>query len=102
MLSNAVRYAPSGSRVTVTATIGPTDVEFEVLDEGPGVPEEMTEHIFDIYYRAGAMDGSDPGHGVGLALSRRLARLLGGDLWAVPQAGGRFVLRLPGVPDNQP
>lgn len=102
VLSNAVRYAPSGSRVTVTATIGPADVEFEVLDEGPGVPAEMTEHIFDIYYRAGAMDGSDPGHGVGLALSRRLARLLGGDLWAVPQAGGRFVLRLPGVPVQQP
>ncbi|MHB1327702.1 MAG: GAF domain-containing sensor histidine kinase [Gemmatimonadales bacterium] len=102
VLTNAVRYAPIGSQVTVTAAAGPTNVEFEILDQGPGVPEDMAEHIFDIYYRAGAMDGSDPGHGVGLALSRRLARLLGGDLWVVPQTGGRFVLRLPGVFGNRP
>ena len=102
VLSNAVRYAPNGTRVTVTAAISGSVVEFEVLDQGPGVPADQTEHIFDIYYRAGAMDGADPGHGVGLALSRRLARLLGGDLWAIPQSGGRFVLRLPGVPGTHP
>ena len=67
---------------------------FVVVDEGPGVPADMVDQIFDIYYTNTPTNGT-PGHGVGLALSRRLARLLGGDLTAIPQPGGLFVLTVP-------
>jgi two-component system C4-dicarboxylate transport sensor histidine kinase DctB len=69
-------------------------VRIEVVDEGPGVDEDDLDRIFDIYQTK----GSDGGVGLGLPLSRRLARLLGGDLRAEarPQGGGCFVLELPG------
>jgi signal transduction histidine kinase len=69
-------------------------VRIEVLDEGPGVPEEDLDRIFDIYQTK----GNEGGAGLGLPLSRRLARLLGGDLRAEVRdgAGGCFILELPG------
>ena len=94
LFTNAIRYAPAGSTVRVTAAAKPPLVEFQVVDEGPGVPPDMVDQIFDIYYTNTPTDGT-PGHGVGLALSRRLARLLGGDLTARSQPGGLFVLTVP-------
>ena len=96
LLSNAIRHAPVGSTVTVTGEPVPPSIEFRVEDQGPGVAEEAIDRIFDIYYTAAAFDGGSTGHGVGLAISRRLARLLGGDLTAVPRnGGGLFLLTLP-------
>jgi signal transduction histidine kinase len=70
-------------------------VRFELSDQGPGIKPEDVEKIFDIYVTTAGEERA--GHGLGLPLSRRLARLLGGDLDAVPAAGeGIFVLRLPG------
>jgi two-component system, OmpR family, sensor histidine kinase KdpD len=75
-------------------------VEYVVDDEGPGVPESEVERIFDIYVTTAA--GESQGVGLGLPLSRRLARLLGGELRALPRlgGGGRFVLELPATPDS--
>ncbi len=97
VLSNAIRHTPAGSSVSVNAQSVPPMIEFRVEDEGPGVPADSIDRIFDIYYTTASSDGGGAGHGVGLALSRRLARLLGGDLTAVPRAGGGglFVLTLP-------
>jgi signal transduction histidine kinase len=98
LLTNAIRHAPAASTITLSATVkGPT-VEFEVRDQGPGVSPELVDRIFDIYYSAAELEGITS-HGVGLALSRRLARLLGGDLWTIPEPGqgGRFVLSVPYV-----
>lgn len=92
LLTNAIRHTPPGSTVRVLASQRSPMVEFRVLDEGPGVSPDMLDRIFDIYYTTGANEGN---HGVGLALSRRLARLLGGDLTAVAQPGGLFILRVP-------
>ena len=94
LLTNAIRHTPSGSTVRVLVAATPPSVEFRVTDEGPGVTSDMVDRIFDIYYTTASVDGG-PGHGVGLALSRRLARLLGGDLTAIPQVGGLFVLTVP-------
>ena len=71
-----------------------------VDDEGPGIPATEVERIFDIYVTKAA--GEAHGVGLGLPLSRRLARLLGGELRAVarPRQGGRFVLQLPAVPES--
>ena len=96
LLRNAIRHSPDGS--TVTASLGTEDgmVTFELVDEGPGISPEDVERIFDIYVTTAGEERA--GHGLGLPLSRRLARLLGGDLVATPHAGqGRFILRLPAV-----
>jgi signal transduction histidine kinase len=97
LFTNAIRHTPAGSAITITLTQDARFVEFTVLDEGPGVKAEDADRIFDIYFTTAGDEGG--GHGVGLPLSRRLARLLGGDLNVVPQpgAGGRFVLRVPAV-----
>jgi signal transduction histidine kinase len=95
LLGNAVRHSPEGTPVTVTAFT--TDNSFVVLvdDQGEGIPEENLERIFDIYYTQSGGEGG--GSGLGLPLSRRLARLLGGELSASNRQGGgaRFTLKLP-------
>jgi two-component system aerobic respiration control sensor histidine kinase ArcB len=99
LLTNAIRHTPAASTVTVKAELVGDTVTFQVEDEGPGVPADMVDRIFDIYYTTASSEGGGAGHGVGLALSRRLARLLGGDLKAVsrPGEGGLFVLTVPAV-----
>lgn len=96
LLGNAVKHAPAESTVTTTVAAVPPDVIIRVEDQGPGVSASDLEQIFDIYVtKAGA---ESRGIGLGLPLSRRLARLLGGELRAVwrPEGGGCFELALPG------
>jgi signal transduction histidine kinase len=93
LLANAIRHTPDGSTVRTVVTREGEIVAFEVIDEGPGVPEGDLDRIFDIYLTT-AEDGR--GLGLGLPLSRRLARLLGGELRALPHTGGgRFRLEIP-------
>ncbi|MEO8449985.1 MAG: GAF domain-containing sensor histidine kinase [Gemmatimonadota bacterium] len=96
LLTNAIRHSPVGGTVTVTVVKAREAVVMSVTDQGAGVAPELIDRIFDIYYTSPEADGQ-VGHGVGLPLARRLARLLGGDLWTVaqPGTGGRFDLKLP-------
>ncbi|MBV9773145.1 MAG: PAS domain-containing sensor histidine kinase [Gemmatimonadetes bacterium] len=102
LLSNAVKYTPGG-RITVetevrTGSGAPGDgrhVAIHVTDTGPGIPEEKRETIFQEFTR---LDPEAPhGAGVGLAISRRIARLLGGDITVESEVGrgSTFTLRLP-------
>lgn len=93
LLQNAIRHAPRGTEVRLILFAEGGRVRFEVVDEGPGVAEADLDRIFDIYQTKGA----DGGVGLGLPLSRRLARLLGGDLRAEARegVGGCFILELP-------
>ena len=95
LLGNAIRFAPAGSTVELTVSHDGGRVEFRVQDEGPGVPEEELESIFDIYVTNPTEEGR--GIGLGLPLSRRLAQLLKGRLRAIllPGRGGCFILDLP-------
>lgn len=93
LLTNAIRHTPEGSRVEVRVALEGATVAFEVTDAGTGVPASALEQIFDIYLTT-AEEGR--GMGLGLPLSRRLARLLGGELQALEHTGGgRFRLELP-------
>lgn len=96
VLNNAVRHAPENSRVLVSLEHRNGQVRMVVDDEGPGVKPDEVEQIFDVYVTRPGEEGH--GTGLGLPLSRRLARLLGGDLRAEarPGEGGRFILELPG------
>jgi signal transduction histidine kinase len=103
LLSNAVKYTPAPGRITVlveqadgAASRPGAWAVLRVSDTGPGIPPEQREAIFDEFTRL--HDGTQiKGHGLGLAISRRVARLLGGDLdvSGVPGEGATFTLWLP-------
>jgi anti-sigma regulatory factor (Ser/Thr protein kinase)/PAS domain-containing protein len=94
LLGNAVRHSPSGCNVVVIVERRGEMVAATVADEGPGIAEADQQRIFERYERVG--DAPD-GIGLGLAISRRLARSMGGDieLQSAPGEGARFTLVLP-------
>ncbi|MFF0083106.1 sensor histidine kinase [Streptomyces canus] len=94
LLANAVRYA--GSTVTVSARQLPGAVRIDITDDGPGVPEEFLDDLFQPGRRADSGDGHD-GAGLGLPLARRLARAVGGEVSHDPRhtPGARFLIDLP-------
>jgi signal transduction histidine kinase len=94
LLANAIRHTPEETTVRVRLQDRDGRVAFHVLDAGPGVAEGELEHVFDIYVTKAGEESH--GAGLGLPLSRRLARLLGGELRALPKReGGGFLLELP-------
>lgn len=95
LVGNAVRYSPDGSEVRIETGRDGDRVWIAVLDQGEGVPPDSRERIFDKFERLGR---SDPGgSGLGLYISRRLARAMGGDISIgdAPGGGARFTLSLP-------
>ena len=103
LLSNAIKYSPPPGRIIVRATsdrtAAPGDrawARVHVSDSGPGIPPDQQEAVFDEFTRL-EDDGSQEGHGLGLAIARRIARLLDGDLAVddAPGDGATFVLSLP-------
>lgn len=94
LLGNAVRHSPEGGTVAVIAERRGGNVAVTIADEGPGIAEADQERIFERYERVGDAPG---GIGLGLAISRRLARSMGGDieLQSAPGQGARFTLILP-------
>jgi signal transduction histidine kinase len=95
LVDNALKYTPSGGRVTIALIDGESDVRIEVQDTGAGVAAEELPRIFERFYRG---DGSRTGRGsgLGLSLARAFARAHGGELTAVstPGRGSMFTLRL--------
>lgn len=70
LLDNAIKYVPEGGRVRLELSQGPRIV---VEDDGPGIPHDQRNRVFERFVRAGA-PGDRPGHGLGLALSRAIAQ----------------------------
>jgi signal transduction histidine kinase len=95
LLGNAIRHSPAGGSVRVSLQHGDPFVTFMIEDDGPGVATADADRIFDVYQTKAVDEGQ--GAGLGLPLSRRLARLLGGELRVIPRpgVGGCFVLELP-------
>jgi signal transduction histidine kinase len=94
LLGNAIRHSPTGGNVALIIERRGEMVAATVADEGPGVAEADQQRIFERYERVGDAPG---GIGLGLAISRRLARSMGGDieLQSAPGEGARFTLVLP-------
>jgi signal transduction histidine kinase len=94
LMGNAIQHCALSGTVRVRVSAGNGVVCYTVDNDGPGVPTDEVERIFDIY--VSKKEGDVQGVGLGLPLSRRLARLLGGELRAVALPDrGRFVLELP-------
>ncbi|MBK5937656.1 HAMP domain-containing sensor histidine kinase [Halorhodospira halophila] len=98
---NALQHTPEGSAVTVTWEVGGEGVEIRVRDEGPGVPEEELQRIFEPFRRLAS--GRRSGHGLGLAITRHAAETLGGAVHARNRAphGLEVVLHLPSRPGRR-
>lgn len=83
LISNAVKFTPQGGNVNVRVRYDEGNIlHFEVEDSGIGIPEAEQDKIFAMYYQVKDSQGGKPatGTGIGLAVSRRLARNMGGDI----------------------
>jgi two-component system sensor histidine kinase ChvG len=112
LLDNAISFSPPGGRVAVvTRRIG-SEIQIAIEDEGPGIPEENLDRIFERFYTDRPQENFGQNSGLGLNISRQIAVAHGGRLWAenrppagvgrgkgdasVGKSGGaRFVMRLP-------
>jgi len=95
LLGNALRYAPEGSQVWLRAEAEDGRARIVVADQGEGLSAEQQARVFDKFERLGR--SGDGGSGLGLYISRRLARAMGGELMvdSAPGQGARFMLELP-------
>jgi signal transduction histidine kinase len=97
LIDNALRFAPAGTAVDVTATDG-SEATLRVSDRGPGVPAGEREEIFE-RFRRGSITGGQGGFGLGLAIARELARRMDGDVvLGDTERGACFELRLRPAP----
>ena len=86
LLDNALRYTPSGGRVTAALTPRRREVRLLVQDTGPGIPAEERARVFDRFYRVPGTQAS--GSGLGLAIVQRVVQLHGGSIDIADAAGG--------------
>lgn len=102
LISNAVRYSPRHTTVTVTLEATAESFAITVSDEGIGIPESDRARIFDPFVR-GSNVGQIRGTGLGLNIVKRYAELMGGHIRLLPTTvGAAFHLQLPAVPVARP
>lgn len=98
LIDNAIKYSPKDTTVTVAAHSHGSGIDLTVADQGNGISGDDIEHIFDRFYRADQSRSKDivEGHGLGLALARRLSELNHATLTVTNRApnGAVFTLRL--------
>jgi two-component system, OmpR family, sensor histidine kinase KdpD len=91
LFSNALRYSPASRPPELHAALDGDTVRLEVVDHGPGVPDEQKELIFEPFERAG---DRHPGVGLGLAVARGFAEAMGGRIGAFDTPGGGLTVRV--------
>lgn len=102
LISNSLKYAPAGSMITIAALPQPdTLVRVTVANQGPPVPAEHLERIFDKFYRVSSADRVT-GTGLGLSICKGIVEAHGGAIWAENVPGGfAFNFTLPTTQDGQ-
>ncbi len=100
LVANAVRHSPSGGTVTLSARRQDGVIRIEVVDEGPGIPTDERERVFERFYRSDAARSKDDGGaGLGLAISRWVVELHGGTVSVADEGrqkeGCRMTVELP-------
>ena len=104
LLDNAAKYALPGSAIRLQAWVDNGAVILQVMDEGPGIPPDDMERIFDTFYRVRKRDQVRAGTGLGLSISRGFIEAMGGTIAAANRTdrpGAIFTIRMP-VPAELP
>jgi signal transduction histidine kinase len=98
LVGNAIKYTPEGGKIAVRCDVEDQFVRIEVEDDGPGIPESEQEKVFQQFYRgAAAVESDEPGNGLGLAFTREVVRIHGGDVTLASKLGegSTFTMTLP-------
>jgi len=98
LLTNAISFAPAGSQISVTLLRDGDMVEFSIDDEGPGIPPDNLEKIFDRFYTDRPEASFGKNSGLGLSISRQIIEAYRGTITAEnmeDSSGARFVVRIP-------
>jgi len=99
LLDNALKFTPRGGEILVRVTKDPQNALLEVIDSGPGIPEEDLERIFERFYQVdpSRTQSQKQGSGLGLAITDWIVKAHGGSITAAnqPEAGARFKVVLP-------
>jgi signal transduction histidine kinase len=90
LLDNAARHSPRGGTVTIEVLLDGPAIRVRVADEGPGIPPELREKVFEAFYR-GRDEPERPGSGLGLAIAQAIVTAHGGRIW-VDGSGDRSAL----------
>ncbi|HXI29179.1 MAG TPA: HAMP domain-containing sensor histidine kinase [Vicinamibacterales bacterium] len=105
VLSNAVKFTPSGGRVMVDVSANDGHAELTITDTGVGIPQTFLPYVFDRFRQAdGSFTRQHGGLGLGLAIARHLVELHGGSIEASSEGegtGSTFVIRLPRAAPHQ-
>jgi signal transduction histidine kinase len=104
LLSNAIKFTPEGGTITVNCDASDTEARIQVHDTGVGISVDRARAVFDPFVQVDrALNRPHDGVGLGLSISRDLARGMGGDLVvdSVPGQGSTFTLTLPRVTSRQ-
>ncbi|MBA2363414.1 MAG: GAF domain-containing protein [Chloroflexia bacterium] len=101
LVTNACKYTPQGGKVWVRVCPMEDDLSVEVQDNGPGIPSQSLEHVFDKFYRVPGAEHKAKGAGLGLAITRSIVELHGGKITAEspPNQGARFRFVLRRAPE---
>lgn len=99
LLANAVKFSPRGGQVQIDLERGEGTLVVSLSDQGPGVPENELESIFDKFVQSSETQTGAGGTGLGLAICRQIVRAQGGRIWVqnCPTGGARFCTELPAV-----
>lgn len=98
LISNAIQYSPTGSRVGVGVNQHEGIVEIAVTDQGVGIPEDELDRVFERFFRSDpARSRNTGGSGLGLSIVKHVVQNHGGDIrvWSQPGNGSTFTIRLP-------
>lgn len=100
LVGNGIKFSPDGGRVEVGLAEDTHGVTFCVRDQGPGIPAEEQDRVFQKYYREPGVRDSVDGAGLGLAIARRIVDGHGGRMWldSTPGKGSVFCFTLPAKP----
>ncbi len=94
ILANAVKYTPQGKRIWIDLTVSKRLATLTVEDEGIGIPPKELDHVFKQFYRGQNVKHISEGMGLGLYVSKCLAKMHGGNLWAEPRYQGGIFIKL--------
>ncbi len=95
LLGNAVKFSPQAGQIKMEVVKQKKHLQIGMIDQGPGVPPDQVQEVFESFYQYLPEDHEIQGTGLGLAICKKIIFAHGGEIWARPGPGGRFFIQLP-------